>query len=560
MQITAEKKFLQKAILTVAVLTTIAITPFSIQDPFNLIKMCTIAFAAILALSVALFNWNEISAGAPRYLIAIIGVFISWMVLATFLSPRSFAEQIFGVFGRNTGLLTYTALSTLVLISVFISSQNFVSKFLNLIIGVTIPIQLYGHLQFIGIEFFRYNSIYSSKVFSTFGNPNFHAAFLGMTLIVCLVRVLDPSSRKWVRIFLGLLSFGSLVGIFATKSIQGFVAPLIASLLVVALMAIQSKRFKLFGYGVLVFMAVTIATLLLNLVKLPVLTALYQEGSVMARRYYWEAAINMILNSPVHGVGMDGYGDWFLRSRSQSSFDFNRGLLTNSSHNQILDIGANGGIFLALLYLSLIFFTVGQILKQFKSQRTPKYNFMALAGFWFAYQIQSLISINQIGIGVWGWITTGLILGYSKTNVLESEDFKRKPRNSIESVPLKPKSIVAIFVGVILALCTSLPPYLSATSYFSALSTNDPRLIFQSAGIKPHDQQRFIQVSQIMFSSGLSEEALYVLRQGLIEFPDSIQMWDLLGRIPTSTDSEKVQSEKEILRLDPLRINDQVAG
>jgi hypothetical protein len=268
----------------------------------------------------------------------------------------------------------------------------------------------------------------------------------------------------------------------------------------------------------------------------------------------------MLLNSPIRGVGMDGYGDWFLRSRSQNAFDFNRGLLTNSSHNQVLDIAANGGVVLASLYLFLMFFTVRQILKQFKSQGTPNFNFMALTGFWFAYQIQSLISINQIGIGIWGWISTGLILGYSKINVAKSEDLKINPRKSIERVPLKPKSIIASFAGVILGLSVSLPPYLAASSYFSALSTNDPRLIFQSAGIKPHDQQRFIQVAQIMFNSNLSEEALYVLRQGLIEFPDSIQMWDLLGRIPSSTESEKARSEKEILRLDPLRFNDQVRG
>jgi O-antigen ligase len=530
------------------------------QDPFNLIKMCVIAFVAVLALAVAAINWKEISVGTPRYIIAIIGVFIFWMVLVTFLSPRSFAEQIFGVYGRNTGFLTYLALSTLLLISVFISSQNFVSKFLNLIIGVTIPIQIYGHLQFIGIEFFRYNSIYNSKVFSTFGNPNFHAAFLGMTLMVCLVKVLDPSSRTWVRIFLVLLSLGSLVGIFATKSIQGFVAPLIASILVFAFIALQSKRFRLFGFGIFLFIGATLTTLVFNLAKLPVLTALYQDVSVVSRRYYWEAAINMLLNSPIRGVGMDGYGDWFLRSRSQNAFDFNRGLLTNSSHNQVLDIAANGGVVLASLYLFLMFFTVRQILKQFKSQGTPNFNFMALTGFWFAYQIQSLISINQIGIGIWGWISTGLILGYSKINVAKSEDLKINPRKSIERVPLKPKSIIASFAGVILGLSVSLPPYLAASSYFSALSTNDPRLIFQSAGIKPHDQQRFIQVAQIMFNSNLSEEALYVLRQGLIEFPDSIQMWDLLGRIPSSTESEKARSEKEILRLDPLRFNDQVRG
>jgi O-antigen ligase len=560
MQISAEKGFLQKSILTVVALTTIAITPFSMQDPFNLIKMCVIAFVAVLALAVAAINWNEISAGTPRYIIAIIGVFIIWMVLVTFLSPRSFAEQIFGVYGRNTGFLTYLALSTLLLISIFISSQNFVSKFLNLIIGVTIPIQIYGHLQFIGIEFFQYNSIYNSKVFSTFGNPNFHAAFLGMTLMVCLVKVLDPSSRTWVRIFLVLLSLGSLVGIFATKSIQGFVTPLIASILVVAFIALQSKRFRIFGFGIFLFIGATLTTLVFNLAKLPVLTALYQEGSVVSRRYYWEAAINMLLNSPVRGVGMDGYGDWFLRSRSQNAFDFNRGLLTNSSHNQVLDIAANGGVVLASLYLSLMFFTVRQIFKQFKSQGAPNSNFIALTGFWFAYQLQSLISINQIGIGIWGWITTGLILGYSKTNVAKSEDLKINPRKNIDRVPLKPKSIIASFVGVILGLSVSLPPYLAASSYFSALSTNDPRLIFQSAGIRPHDQQRFIQVAQIMFSSNLSEEALYVIRQGLIEFPDSIQMWDLLGRIPSSTASEKARSEKEILRLDPLRFNDQVRG
>jgi O-antigen ligase len=79
------------------------------------------------------------------------------------------------------------------------------------------------------------------------------------------------------------------------------------------------------------------------------------ETSVQVRGFYWEAAVRIIHQHPLLGVGFDGYGDWFNRARSAEAFKYNSGVVSDSAHNIPLDIGASGGITLLLAYLLSIF-------------------------------------------------------------------------------------------------------------------------------------------------------------------------------------------------------------
>ena len=38
--------------------------------------------------------------------------------------------------------------------------------------------------------------------------------------------------------------------------------------------------------------------------------------------------------------------------------------------------------------------------------------FIAISSAWFAYTVQSLISINQIGLAIWGWLLTGAVIAF----------------------------------------------------------------------------------------------------------------------------------------------------
>ena len=57
--------------------------------------------------------------------------------------------------------------------------------------------------------------------------------------------------------------------------------------------------------------------------------------------------------------------------------------------------------------------------------------FSGLFAVWVAYQAQSIISLNQLGLAVWGWIISGLIIGFeintrNKTGISTEETPHRR--------------------------------------------------------------------------------------------------------------------------------------
>jgi O-antigen ligase len=111
----------------------------------------------------------------------------------------------------------------------------------------------------------------------------------------------------------------------------------------------------------------------------------------------------MGLNHPLFGVGMDSYRDYYFRSRDLVAAQREiAGASVDSAHNVILDMFSSGGFPLALIFIliqSLIFSSAIRTLK-----RMPEFDplFVTIFAAWIGFQAQSLISINVIGLSVWG--------------------------------------------------------------------------------------------------------------------------------------------------------------
>ena len=77
-------------------------------------------------------------------------------------------------------------------------------------------------------------------------------------------------------------------------------------------------------------------------------------------------------------------------------------------------MGSNGGFPLFIIYAGLIIYTFMAGVKFLKNSTIINYAFTSIFTLWICYQAQSLISINQIGVAIWGWATTGLVIGFVK--------------------------------------------------------------------------------------------------------------------------------------------------
>jgi O-antigen ligase len=150
------------------------------------------------------------------------------------------------------------------------------------------------------------------------------------------------------------------------------------------------------GYTLLVTIAGDFA--LLGALQIGPFKFIYKP-SVSLRGEYWQAGWNMGSGHPLTGVGFDTYGDWYRRARDTQALVLpGPNTTTNAAHNVPFDVFAFGGWPLFISYIGILLLSVIAIIKVTARTRTYDPIFVTLTTAWVCYQLQSIISINQIHI------------------------------------------------------------------------------------------------------------------------------------------------------------------
>jgi O-antigen ligase len=480
------------------------------------------------------------------------GLFLIQLFLALMFSPDDFSFHFYGTPSRNTGFLAYLFLSFLLIASASSASAAVLKKFTFSLLGVGGLVGLYGLGQSQGIDLFDYVNAYGSNVFGTFGNPNFQSAFMGMTAAVGLTLATFGQIKIAQRA--GLIGVCIVaVSNIALSSEQGylnFLAGFIAAILVY----LFSKKKVILAWVSLAVSCLGGVLVLAGILNIGPLADLLYKSSLQARGFYWRAAINMMIEQPFFGVGLDGFGNWYRRSRTQTAAELNASVVSDTAHNVPLDIGSGGGIPLLLLYLAFIGLALNAIIKVIKRPQDFDPIFAAIVAGWVAYQAQSLISINQLGLGVWGWSLTGLLIGYelnTRDNSSETQaKISGKVRKKKEQIPAS--ALLIAVAAAAIGSAVSLPPYLAANKYYKALQSGDGNLLYESAYLKPYERTRFLYTAQIMAENKLEDRAIQILADASKLYPDSFELWQRWSQIPTATPAQIAKAKAEMKRLDPF--------
>ena len=411
-------------------------------------------------------------------------------------------------------------------------------------------LSLYGILQSRGVDFYEFNNAYATNVFGTFGNPNFQSAFMGITGTVALTWVCFSSAKLVIKLSLIVFVGLAIYNIFLSSE-QGYLTLLagFTSAVVIFLLSVQQR---ILGYSVLGFGGMAGLLILLGIFNKGPLAEVIYKSSLQARSFYWEAAIRMMIDHPFFGVGMDGFGDWYRRSRTQEIADFSVGITSDTAHSIPLDIGSGGGIPLLLIYLAFVGLALIAIIKILKRTTSFDLVFTSIAASWFAYQAQSLISINQIGIGVWGWSLTGLLIGYElHTRSPEKDSQSKAQRRVIKKQQISALAVVTSFIFGGLGLAAAIPPYSAAGEFYRALQSGDAVKIQPAAYLTPKERSRYLYVASIMIENKLDDRAIKVLSDASRIYPDSFDLWQMWSNVPTATPFQIARAKSEMRRLDP---------
>lgn len=549
-----EQALVKRLSLTLVVVT-LFVSPWNSVDPINLPKMTALGILSFGVLGLLISKKSGLVKNVDKRIFILALLFIGLLILSAVVNSVNLSFSLYGTPNRNTGILTYVSLLILMVAASSIAKLNFAVIFTKTIIGVGTILAIYGLLQWRGIEPFDYVNVYGSNVFGTLGNTNFHSAFMGMVASGLFAFILEGSLSLKNRILLCSLFLLCIINVLLSSS-QGLLC--LAGGIAVTLLAsfFSKKKVKL---GILLSVAFSLGGILVAMAifnRGPLASIIY-DTSLMARGFYWTAAVRMLMGHPITGVGVDGYGDWYLRYRDTAAAEYNLGLVSDSAHNIPLDIATSGGFPLLILYIGLQVLVVKRVISVIRAEKKLSAGYLSVIAVWVAYQIQSLISINQIGLGVWGWIATGILIAYQANS--ESGVAKRSDRKFYSSDGKKAKlpseALLMSATGLAIGLMISLPPYIAANKFYKAIQSGQIEKLIESAELTPTDRSRYFYVSQILMENNFESQAIPILQKGSQMYPDYFPIWSKFAENKKATPSQIAKARKELNRLDPLNPN-----
>jgi len=551
---------IQKRIINLVVFVgpaiTLAISPWTNFDPINLIKaliLTSVSFA-ILGLVFPYFSTLIERVGKKTFFLSL--AFCLAMLSSFSFSGAPLSQQLWGTFGRNTGLLTYLALVILLVVTASLHSLRGYERVLWGLISTVALMTIYCLFQIAKLDPIRWSAFYP---FGTLGNVNFLSGFMGLGLVSVFVFALEKKFVTTKRVSLGILFLiGSFV-LYKSDSTQGVVA-LFVGISTYFLIKSWYVRKWLFVLTSIAFIFGFISLFLGLLDKGPLRGLIYQF-TVLYRADYMHAGIGMLMHNPLTGVGMDSYDDWYRAERGIiSAFRTGLGRTANSAHNISLDVAAGGGFPLLICYLILLGIIAFNILKGLKKGLAKNSIFMAASMSWIAYQVQAAVSINQIGVGVWGWILGGLLLGILKSEINDDGSLmKNSVKTREKSKPLKkgspntppPLPVISSVVLFAVGFAFSFMPFKADSDFAKATKSGSAELLTKVRSMAATNAFILAKSSADALNSNLPDLSREISNDLISKYPRNISGWTLIMSNQSYSIAERERALKAISEIDP---------
>jgi len=555
------EKFQSLLIAIGAGVITVLVISGNVTDPVNVPKLLALGVVSVASIAVTITSSLRFRLKEAFLPLGLVSAFVLATVIATIGSQSPLSQNFYGAYGRNNGLLTYLFLSFLFVSVMTLRRAESFQKFLKAlyIAGIVNVIYCLWVLAF--GDFVGWSNPYGN-ILGTLGNPNFIGSFLGIFFGVTFAVLFSTSAGSKSKIFALMILPLTLFEIIKSHAIQGRVVSALG-IAIVLFFYLRSKVNPLFVSLYALVATVVGGFALAGALQIGPLTSIIYKTSVSLRGQYWLAGWNTGQGHPFTGVGMDSFGDWYRRSRDSRALELpGVDTVVNASHNVPLDMFAFGGWPLFLSYLAILGLTVLSIVKIAIRNKSYDTLFVSLTVAWLGYQLQSLISINQIGLATWGWILSASLISYEylsrETQVSNSESElpirgrQRKQKNSTNQQLHLP---LVGTVGGIIGLLLALPPFSADVKWRSAQVSQSAAPLeasLQASYMNPSNSMKYLTTIQIFEENQLFEKSHAFALSAVQWNPEAFELWKVLYLIKNSTPEEKSLALSNMNRLDPL--------
>jgi O-antigen ligase len=541
-------KIEQKILLAAIFVVPLIITPGFNYDAINVPKLIALVFFGSVLVSTQFNVQNLALLKANKLLATSMCVFLLVTAVNPFIVNRNLSLQLYGGDGRNTGVFATIFFLIFMVCSMFLASKIIVNMFGKLVVTVGAISSVYGLSQSLGVDPVTWDNPYN-EVMGFLGNPNQQSSLLGICSVVTFAFLCTNLISKPRKALLFFLLVFLLYITIQTNSTQGLVVSVMGSALVlwIKIRFLPINRVWKISY-VISILGIAIYSLL-DMLRITSGNYLYKE-SISLRGDFWRTALQITKDHPVTGVGLDGYADWYRRSRDfVAASRLNLDSVSDSPHNIFLDYLSGGGIPLFIAFLVVNVLTLISLIRLYRKLNQFSLEVAILSGVWISYLLQGLISPIHISLSIWGWISAGLILGLDIKDNFGQTHTPQKTKKSASS--LGAVSPLLRFVGVIIAFAITLPIYRMDHSFRVAFKTAQVQDFQDAANAWPKYPIRLATIGNILLQNNLTETGKPILFEAVRINPDSYPSWFILNKYPDLTESERKSVVINLKRLEP---------
>jgi len=549
------EKTLARLLALGSFIVTVLVVTGSVTDPVNVTKFVPLGAVAISALLILGSDKFKVIIGIGKLRMFILLSFLLAGLNSLIASSAPMSQSLYGSYGRNNGFLTYLFLF-LILCGAASLSKDESFKYLNLALYASAGVNFSYCLWVLSFgDFLGWNNPYGN-ILGTFGNPNFSGAFIALASVSLFTLVLDKSKSSRVKYFVLIAIAVGIFEVYKSNALQGQILLVAGFGYLGFLLLFYKKRVLSYLYLVAGFLVATVG--ILGTQQIGPLSQYLYKTSVTLRGQYWLAAWKMGNSHPLTGVGFDSYGDWYRRSRGAKALvSPGVNVTSNTAHNVPLDIFAFGGWPLFISYLCILILAVISIIKIIRRKTSFDPVFASLSAAWLCYQLQSIISINQLGIAIWGWLLSGALIAYERaeSRAISIQDSQsKKLRRARSEQPIISAALLG-GVGLLIGALIAWPPLNSDMKWRNAQTSRDLAIFeksLQSSYSNPQNSYKYGNSVGVLEQSGLTEKARQYALAGVEFNPNSFEAWKTLYLISGSTPAEKAQALQKMKNLDPL--------
>ncbi len=371
-------------------------------------------------------------AALPPLLALAAGALPIWWI-ATLPAAQHLATAVFGMRGRSNGLATMLAgFAVFAFVATTRLTARQIERRLGAIVAALTAASVYALGQAAGLDPIPWPE---GRPASTLGHPVVFGGVLAIGLPFAAAFALGGRTRR-TRAAWGTAALIQGLALLLTLARGPWVAAL-CGLTVLAFSAIRQRRpfaprlARLAVAGVLAvaaLLAVSAPTRVSVLSRAASFGALSRDHSVAYRLHFCRAALAMLRDHPLAGVGWENFGLLYPRYRSAPTEEVESDLIPTMVHSGPLQSAVSGGVPAWILQVLFLVAVGAAVLRRLRGEAAGPQRLLGAAflASLIAYVVQDLSGWPHVALGTLAFVIWGLGVAWSQSS--GAAPVKRKKR------------------------------------------------------------------------------------------------------------------------------------